>query len=280
MLSGVQRDVTASGVRLRVTERGQGDPVLCLHGIFLNRSCWDAATNALDSEFRVIAPDLPGFGESEKPAPGRFSYDIKSFTEAVTDLYGALELGRATVVGHGLGGAVALALAARRPELVSKLILVDALCYPTPLDLMRRAAVTPLVGGLVFKQLLGRTSFRTLFRHTLLSRQSNVSNARLDAYFDSFNAPAARGSALATLRTTATTPGVVADTRRIHKPSLVVRGRHDRVYPAGFAQRRAREIPGAGFELLDTGHVPQEEPPDELGQIIARFLNVERPSLT
>jgi pimeloyl-ACP methyl ester carboxylesterase len=64
----------------------------------------------------------------------------------------------------------------------------------------------------------------------------------------------------------------VADTARIVAPTLVVWGRGDKQYPAGLGQRLAREIRGAGFKLMDTGHAPQEEQPEELAQIIEEFL--------
>ncbi len=278
MTTTLHRDVTASGVRLRVAEDGEGDPVVLLHGLFMDHRTWDGVIAALRDDFRLVAPDLPGSGDSEKPPPSRFPYGIDAFAETVADLYAGLALGRAALVGHALGGAVALTVAARHPELVSRLVLIDTLCYPAPPDLSRRIALLPLVGGFVFKQLWGRSTFRAFFRDTMLSPRAQVSNERIDRYYDAFSEPAARGSALATLRNTADTRAVVAQTSRVHTPTLVVWGRADRVSPAGFGQRLAKEIRGAGFELMNAGHAPQEECPDELAQVIARFLRDERPS--
>jgi pimeloyl-ACP methyl ester carboxylesterase len=268
----VHRDVTASGVRLRVVEVGSGAPVLLLHGLFMDNKSWDGVLGILRSDFRVIAPDLPGFGDSEKPPASRYPYGIEAFAEAVCDLYGGLGMGRAAVVGHGLGGAVALTLSARHPELVSHLVLVDALCYATELDLPRRIALTPFVGSFVFKQLWGRSTFRAMYRDTLVSTHAKVDNARIDGYYETFNTPAARGSALATLRATVDTRSVVADTARVNARTLVVWGRTDKLYPAALGQRLARQIRGAGFKLLDTGHAPQEEAPVELAHTIRDFL--------
>ena len=83
----------------------------------------------LAADFRVVVPDLPGFGESVKPAEGRFPYTVDAFAEVVADLFAGLALGQACVIGHGLGAAIAIRLANRFPELVSRLVLVDALCY-------------------------------------------------------------------------------------------------------------------------------------------------------
>ncbi len=279
----LQRDVAASGVRLRVSEWGPGEqltgaredstPVVLLHGLLANRLTWKPLAEHLASERRIVATDLPGFGDSEKPGPNRYPYGIEAFSEAVADLFGGLGIGRAHLVGHALGGAVALRVAARHPELVSRLVLVDTLCYPSPLDPKLRLALTPLLGGLLFKQLLGRGAFRALYRDRIAP---GADGARLDAYYDSLNSPAGRGALLATLRATLDTRAVVADSRRIQVPTLVLWGRHDRVYPASFGRRLAKEIPNAGFDLLDSGHAPQEESPRDVSRILRRFFEGKR----
>ncbi len=272
----VHRDVTASGVRLRVAEAGSGPTVILIHGLFVDHRSWDLIMPELAESFRVVAPDLPGFGASEKPPPSRFPYGIEAFAEAIADLYAGLELGPAAVVGHALGGAVALTLAARHPELVSRLILIDALCYESGAGRYGELALLPFVGGLVLKQLWGRGLFRRHFQETVFGPTSSIAAPRIDRYFDAFNAPAARSSALATLRATVDTRGIVAQTPRIQAPTLVIWGRHDRVWPASLGQRLSREIRGCGFELLDSGHSPHEERPREIVRIVRRFLSDER----
>jgi pimeloyl-ACP methyl ester carboxylesterase len=110
----------------------------------------------------------------------------------------------------------------------------------------------------------------------MLPSRARIDASRLDAYYAAFNTPAARGSALEALRGTADTDSLTASTRRIQAPTLVVWGRHDTAYPAGYGHRLAREIAGAGFELMDTGHAPHEERPDELSEIVGRFLRNKR----
>ena len=269
----VHRDVTASGVRLRVAEAGAGRPVILIHGLFVDHTSWDLVLPQLAEQFRVVAPDLPGFGASEKPPASRFPYGIDAFGEAIADLYAGLELGPAAVVGHALGGAIALTLAAKHPELVSKLVLIDSLCYEGSSGRYGDLALLPFVGSLVLKQLWGRGLFRRHFQETVFGPSANLPAARVDRYYEAFSSPAARGSALATLRATIDTRGVVAQTTRIQAPTLVLWGRHDRVWPASFGQRLSREIRGSGFELLDSGHSPHEERPAEIVRILLRFLN-------
>lgn len=273
------RDVQAGGVRLRVAERGSGPPVVLLHGVFVDHRAWDLVAPLLAESFQVFTPDLPGYGESEKPPPNKLSYSVATFSEKIADLYAGLGLGRAALVGHGLGASIALVLAAQHPELVSRLVVIDPLCYETKLDWARSIARLPLLGSLVFKQLWGRPTFRTYFREALVARQDEVSNQRIDRYYDTFNTPAARGSALATLRSLADTRSVLAASRRVQVPTLVVWGRRDRITAAGYGQRLAREIHGAGFELIDAGHSPHEEQPEPLTRAVAGFLRSERASI-
>ena len=273
----IHRDIKANGVRLRVTETGQGPTLVLLHGLFMDHTTWDHVSEELGRQYRVVAPDLPGFGQSEKPPESRFPYGINAFADAVVDLYAGLELGRAIMVGHALGGAVAITLAARHPELISRLVLIDALCYAAPQDLASRVALAPLIGGFAFKQLWGKSAFKAYFKESYLSRDARLPSARLDSYYEVFNTPAARASALATLRATRDTRAVVAHIARISTPTLVIWGSEDTLYPAALGHRMSREIPHAGFQLVGAGHVPQEEQPSEVVEAIVRFCNAPRP---
>ncbi|HKQ71819.1 MAG TPA: alpha/beta hydrolase, partial [Polyangiaceae bacterium] len=218
------------------------------------------------------APDLPGFGESEKPSPARYPYGIESFAEAMVDMIAGLELGRVSVVGHSLGGAAALTLAAEHPELVERLVLVGAMSYPWRLDLRSRLPLLPFFGGFMFKQLYGRGSFRRHFRDNVFASGFTLPVDRIDRYYDQFNTPAARESAHAVLHSIRDTRPIVARISRVTAPTLVVWGRRDRMFPASYGQRLAREIVGARLDVLDAGHSPNEERPDEFVRSVSRFL--------
>lgn len=276
------RDVTASGVRLRVSEWPRDEaapaarpthPVVLLHGLFSSRDSWSPLAEEVDGDFRLIAPDLPGFGESEKPSPNRYPYDIAAFAEAIVDLFGGLDIGRAHLVGHGLGGAIALHVAARHPELVSRLVLIAPFCYSTPLHAKLRFASAPLLGGLLFKQLLGRRSYRTFYREWV---NGSLDPVVIDTYYASFNTPTGRSALLATLRANMDTRAVVADSRLVKAPTLVLWGNQDRMLPPSFGRQLAKEIPAAGFEIVNAEHAPHEEQPAAVNQVVSRFLQGQR----
>lgn len=276
----ISRDLLGSGVRIRVTVRGRtsSPAVLLIHDLFSDSRTWDNIAEELSAEFYVVSPDLPGFGSSEKPSPRRYPYGIEAFAETLVDLYGGMGLARAVVVGHGLGGAIAITLGARHPELVTRLVLIDAVCTVPPLGRLQRLLLLPFVGGIVFKQLLGIRAYRRFFLDYLVAAGAKIAPARIHSFFEPLSAPAARSSLLATLRATLDVRPVAADKARLCTPTLVVWGRNDKLQLAGVGQQIARTLRGAGFEVLDSGHCPQEECPRQLVGIIRRFLRDERPS--
>jgi pimeloyl-ACP methyl ester carboxylesterase len=272
------RDVTARGVRTRVLEAGrESAPALVLiHGFLESRRTWDDLIEDLAERFHVIAPDLPGFGESEKPNPARYAYGIESHAEAIADLIAAFGVGRASVVGHGMGGAIAMTLAATHPELVQRLVLEDPLAYMVPPSFRARVALAPIVGGLIFKQLWGRSLFRSYFREELVRPGADVPLERIDWHYDCFNSPTSRESAYAVMRAVLDTRPVVARISRITAETLVIWGRDDKLYPAANAGRLARELPHAKLEIMDTGHSPHQEKPRELLALLVEFLEGKR----
>jgi pimeloyl-ACP methyl ester carboxylesterase len=274
----VYRDCVSRGVRTRVLDAGPPDApaVLLLHGFLSSHLEFDDVIDTLAVRFRVIAPDLPGFGESARPSPARYSYELGAFTESVLDLMAALGVGRASVVGHELGGAVALSLAVHHPELAPRLLLVSPLVYPFPRPRKLRFAMAPVVGPLVFKQLLGRALFRAYFREDVFSPLADVPWERVDRHYELFNTPPSRESAYAVLSTMLDTRPVVALLSRITRPALVVWGRDDAIFPPHHAQRLTRQLPNARLTILEGGHSPHEEGPSAFAALATEFFEGKR----
>jgi pimeloyl-ACP methyl ester carboxylesterase len=264
--------VNARGARVRFVEAGSGPPLLLVHGYLWSRLVWDDVLPLLARRFRVIVPDLPGFGDSEKPPPARYAYGFDAFAESLVDLVAALGLGRVSVCGHSMGGAVALTLAANHPDMVDKLILCDPCVYPSPSDAMTRVATIPVLGPIVFKQIYGRAMFRKFFRENVYASAAAVPGARIEQLFDTFNGPAAREAAYATMLATLDTRALVASVPRVTAPTLVAWGRGDRSVPVAHGRRLARELRRARFEVFECGHSPPEECPDAFADVTTAFL--------
>jgi pimeloyl-ACP methyl ester carboxylesterase len=292
------RDVTARGLRVRFTEAGsllapppvatdfanedegyeegpasapaQNVPVVCVHGFLSSRRVWDRVLPRLAATRRVICPDLPGFGESEKPDPARYSYAVDSLAESLLDVASAVGASRFDLIGHGLGGGVALALAVRHPSVVQRLVLVAPHVFPADPPFLLRAARWPVLGRLLFKQVYGRTAIERLVLEETDSEARERAGERLFAYF---NAPEAREAAYATLEAMSDTRTLVATLPRVLAESLVVWGRDDRRYPVTQARRLCRELGGARLEVLECGPTPQEDLPEPFADAVIDFLD-------
>jgi pimeloyl-ACP methyl ester carboxylesterase len=268
----VTRDVNARGARVRFVEAGQGPTVLLVHGYLASHVSWEDALLALGSKFRVIVPDLPGFGESEKPSPSRYPYTYDAFAESLVDLVAALDLTRVSVCGHALGGAVAIAMAADHPDVVDRLVLVSPMVYPSRIDPIVRMAMQPVLGPIFFKQLYGLRLFRSHFKRNVYGPHAKLPTERIDYLYDVFNAPAAREAAYATMQAMLDTRSLVARLPRVTAPTLVAWGRQDTTNPIAHGRRLAREIRGARLDVFECGHSPIEECPLPFVETVTSFL--------
>jgi pimeloyl-ACP methyl ester carboxylesterase len=267
----VPKDVTARGARIRFVEAGAGAPLVLVHDFAATRHVWSSAIARLSQTFHVVAPDLPGFGASEKPDPQRYAYGWDAFSESIFDLVAALGLGRVHLCGHGMGGGVALSLAARHPALIHKLVLTSAVVFAPQEHALERAGRVPLVGALLWRQVMGHALFRAYVQATVYSGAARVPAGRIDELFEAFNAPPGRQAAHATLLAKADTRPVIARLPRVSADTLVVWGRDDQLAPVDHGRRLARELRGR-FEVLECGRCPPDEQPDLFAAAVTAFL--------
>jgi pimeloyl-ACP methyl ester carboxylesterase len=273
----VPRDIATRGARIRFVEAGSGAPLLLLHDALAGSETWLEAARHLAAgasgaaSLRVVVPDLPGFGASEKPDRHRYAYGWDAFADSMADLIAGLGLGRVHVAGHAMGGGVALALAARHPALVHKLVLVDALVYPVDEHLLDRAGRVPVAGGLLWRQAMGHALFRAYVEGSIYAGAAKVPAGRVDALFAPFDDPAARQAAHATVVAKADTRSLVARLPRVTAESLVVWGRDDRLAPVEHGRRLSRALKGR-FEVLECGRCPPDEQPEAFAAVVGSFL--------
>jgi pimeloyl-ACP methyl ester carboxylesterase len=271
------RDVGARGARIRYYEAGDGPPLLLVHGYLWSGAVWEDVFPHLSRRFRVIVPDLPGFGESEKPSPTRYAYGCEAFAESLVDLVAALGVGRVSVCGHSMGGAVGIVLAAQHPDLVDKLVVVDPIVYGSRRGAAASIAALPVVGPILFKQMYGRATFWRFFREAVYAGGERFPTERIERMYATFNAPAAREAAYATLLATLDARPLVASLPRVQAPTLVVWGREDRSVPVEHGRRLAREIRRARFEVFECGHSPPEEVPEPFADVVTAFVRGKAP---
>ncbi len=270
--AGVQpRVASVEGLRIRYVRRGSGPPVLLLHGIASSMFTWRDVLPTLANDHDVLAMDLPGFGGSDVPlAP-----TVDLLRAAVVGLMDRLSIQRASLVGNSLGGATAAVVAARHPERVERLVLLDAAGFrlsPQSRPWLLRAGAGTL--GAVVGRLPRPRPVLALGLRQVFHDDSLVTRERLDEY----EAPFLRPGAVAGMRALLSAPAPPAaefDTmlRSLRAPTLVIWGAEDGWIPVADAERFAAAIPGARKVVLPRcGHMPQEERSVEVLALLRGFL--------
>ncbi|MEX2555467.1 MAG: alpha/beta hydrolase [Actinomycetota bacterium] len=275
-----ERTVVASGVRMFVREEGAGDPVVLLHGFPQTGACWGAVAERLAKRYRVIVPDLPGFGRSGAPP----RYEAEAVAGVLATFLDELGASPATIVGHDWGGSLAFALALTHPGEVSNLVVINAPFRK--LDLKRGfhflAFNVPFVPELAFR-LVGDRLVTSMLRAGA-ARKDVFDEDTTRPYREAYADPANVRSALAYYRTITrkiiarrVRPGRRDSTsrtpRRIEAPTLLVWGMRDPVLPESILTGIERDIPQArAVRLPDCGHFVPEECPDETAGAIEYFL--------
>jgi pimeloyl-ACP methyl ester carboxylesterase len=266
--------VVTRRARLSTLEAGIGPPVLAIHGLGATKGSFLFTVAALASRFRVVAVDLPGFGDSDKPIGA--AYSARFFADATIDLLDALELDRADLIGNSLGGRVALEVALRDPDRVGRLaLLAPSLAWRRP---RRWAPALRLVRpelGLV--QLAPRAVVQAIVHRLIPGADEGWTAAGVDEFLRSYLTPAGRAAFYAAARhiyleAPHGTDGFWSRLPELRPDALFIWGRRDTLVPIAFARHVAEALPQARHVELDCGHVPQMERPVQTHKAVAAFL--------
>ena len=272
--------VEVAGVRIFVhrpapsTPAAPRPPLLLIHGYLVSHWEWRAMLAPLAAAgFDVIALDLPGHGESDRPRD--FTYGVAGFSEIVIGVMDALGIEKAPLFGHSMGGAIALYTAARNPERVPCLVVLDAACYPIALSLQNRLAVTPIIGPLLFKGVFGKRDIKNYFRDQVYRDPALATDELVDYIYERMCRPGGKDALHATLVSLSNLGEVERSLRAIRCPTLVIWGENERLFPVENGRRMASEIPGAELVVIpDCGHAGNEERPAEVLAAVLPFLNL------
>ena len=285
MMSTHEHDeIELHGHRVRFLHGGEGPPVLLIHGITGRSSQWEPAIRHLAAGHAVIAPDLLGHGESAKP---RGDYSLGAYASAVRDTIVALGYDRATVVGHSLGGGIAMQFAYQFPERCERLVLVSSGGLGREVHLMLRAATLPgselVLPVLTHASLLagGERLGRGL---RMLGLRAGTDMAEIARGFASLGDADARSAFIQTMRAVLDAGGQrVSALDRLYLaesvPTLLVWGESDRIIPIEHGRAAHEAMPGSRLEVLPgVGHFPQLERPFEFATLLAEFIAETEPA--
>jgi pimeloyl-ACP methyl ester carboxylesterase len=261
-----RRNIVVDGLRLHVAEAGAGPALLLVHGLTASHAVWQPTIDAFADRWHVIAPDLPGHGESAKPdAP----YTIDFFAGMMRSLARSLDVREAVVCGSSLGGRVALELALWYPAFTRALVLAaPAVGYSVAMRPVGQA-LQALTGPRIL-----RVSLERFFQQNFHDRSRIGHVARRRILEERLTAPDFSDFARAVARSLA---GVLRSEpqpiERVTQPALVVWGRQDRLVPLRRSQTLLRRIPHARLQVLERcGHLPMLEQPGAFNRVVTEFL--------
>lgn len=278
---------TIHGYRRAYRVAGSGPVILLIHGIGDNSTTWHTVQSVLAQRFTVIAPDLLGHGRSDKP---RADYSVAAYANGMRDLLSVLDIDRATVIGHSLGGGVAMQFVYQFPHLVDRLILVGAGGVTKDVNIALRIASIPMGSEalaalrlplvLPALQIVGRAA-RMLFGSTGTGRDL-PDMLRILADLPE---PTASSAFARTLRAVVDWRGqVVTMLDRCYLtesvPVQLIWGDSDSVIPVSHARMAHAAMPGSRLEIFEgSGHFLFHDDPDRFVEVVERFIDSTAPAV-
>jgi pimeloyl-ACP methyl ester carboxylesterase len=287
------RDVEAPSLQFRTIHghrrafriAGSGPALLLIHGVGDKSASWEPVHAKLAQRFTVIAPDLLGHGESDKP---RADYSLAAFANGLRDLLAVLGIDRVTIVGHSLGGGIAMQFAYQYPHMVERIVLVSSGGVTTDVSPALRLAALPmgtealamlrLPGALPALQAVGRVVGKKL-GCTKFGR--DLPDAiRL---FEGLQKPGALSAFARTLRSVVDGRGqfvTMLDRCYLMQsiPLQLIWGEDDLVIPASHARIAHQAMPGSRVEIFEnSGHMPFHDHPARFVEVVERFIDSTEP---
>lgn len=278
------RTITVDGDRVAYRVAGKGPVLLLVHGMAGSAETWRHVMPALAERFTVLAPDLLGQGQSDKP---RGDYSLGAHANALRDLLDTLGYKRATVIGQSLGGGVAMQFAYQFPERCERLVLVNSgglgrevTFYLRMLTVPGFESVFPLFcaprlrdAGNLVATWLGRAGVR-----------STPASQEIWRSYTSLTDAESRHAFFRSLRDVIDLSGqAVSALRRLYRaaqlPTLIVWGAQDPFIPVSHAVAAHAAIPGSRLEIFDgVGHYPHCEAPERFVAVLIDFITASKPA--
>jgi pimeloyl-ACP methyl ester carboxylesterase len=260
----------ANGIKTNYLEAGKGDPVVLIHGSgpgVTSYANWRVVLPALAENFRVLAPDMVGFGFSERPA--NIEYSLQTWADQVVGLMDTLELPTAHMVGNSFGGAIALRIATQHPDRVGKLVLMGSMGVPFPITegLERVWGYEPSFENM--RKVLDVFAYsRDLVNDELaeVRYRGSIQPGFQESFAAMFPAPRQRWvEAMCTPED---------DIRRLPHRTLIVHGREDQVIPVQTSLRLMELIDNADLSVFShCGHWSMIERTSEFNRSVSEFFS-------
>jgi pimeloyl-ACP methyl ester carboxylesterase len=262
---------------------GSGPAVVLIHGMLNSSSHWQRVALELARDHTVIAPDLIGHGDSAAP---RGDYSLGAHAASIRDLLAAIGVERASIVGHSLGGGVAMQFFYQFPQRVERLVLISSGGLGHEVSPLLRTAALPGVSGLLSLTIQPRLLAALRGAGSRMRERGFASGVHLQAIARALHplgSADARGAFLQTLRAVIDVHGQrVSASDRLYlletMPTLIMWGERDNTIPIEHGRRAHEEIPHSHFKTLpDAAHFPHLEDPEGVARGLREFIEQTRP---
>ena len=277
--------IALHGRRVVYRIAGSGPPVVLIHGMLNSSSHWQSVARNLARDHTVLAPDLIGHGDSAAP---RGDYSLGAHAASIRDLMTAIGIDRASIVGHSLGGGVAMQFFYQFPQRVERLALISSGGLGREVSPMLRTAALPGFSALLSATIRPRLlALMTRTGHGLRERgvSGGVSLQAIARALRPLENAEARQAFLQTLRSVIDVRGQrVSATDRLYLletiPTMIVWGERDNTIPIAHGRLAHEAIPHSYFRTLaNAAHFPHLEDPDGLSQLLREFVQDTQPGL-
>lgn len=282
------RHAVIDGVKVFYREAGPADGpvVLLLHGFPTSSHMFRNLIPLLADRYRVIAPDYPGYGQSDAPDRARFAYTFARYADMVDTLMGQLGARQYAMYVMDYGAPVGYRLALKHPERVSALIVQNGNAYEeglldfwTPIKAYWAAGTSDKREALANLVTLDITKFQYTDGMSDVARISPDNWVQDQALLDRPGNKEIQLDLLYDYRTNVPLyPQFQAFFRSRQPPTLIVWGKNDKIFPAEGAYPYRRDLPNAEFHMIDSGHFALEDRLDEMAPLINSFLDRNLPT--
>lgn len=253
-------------------QRGEGEPVILIHGFNMDLNTWTHNIDALAANNSVYAFDLWGMGYStrEQMDPG-----FPLYTEQLLRFMDALGIDKATLVGHSIGGGIAINFATHYPDRVEKLVLVDSTGIPNPLPLRSKFFTLPGVGEFLLS--INNNYFRRKnIKDIWLHEKDRLTDEAFDELTRCQKVEGSTEILLQILRKDFfhTLSKEINQLSLLNIPTLIIWGRHDASIPVEIGEEMYHILEGSQFEVVENGgHMPSWDSPEQFNQAVLAFLD-------
>lgn len=275
-------EITLHGHRFSYRSAGRGPLLVLLHGIAGSSAAWEEVMRPLSEHYAVIAPDLLGHGDSAKP---RGDYSLGAYANGIRDLLGALGHEQGTIIGHSLGGGIAMQFAYQFPERCERLVLVSSGGLGREVHPLLRAAALPGAEAVLpWLCAVGRRGVATM-THVLgrVGLRASTDLEEIWRNFSSLEESGARQAFVHTVRGIIDLGGQrVSAADRLYLaselPTLIIWGERDPLIPVRHAHEAHKQIPGSRLEIFSgAGHFPYRDAPLRFAECIVDFVRTTTP---